>query len=650
LHFALRTKFERPEVWSSCRQRRQAPVCRGAKGQGVVINIGDLRRATALLDPDLRWRWAGLCVLSVIAALLEAVGALGVFWLIGIVHSPETATSLPVVGPLAAKLGYDGSPAWLIGCAIAVVAFYVVKNAFLVVHYYLQVRLPHDAYVRVSTELLRGYLTTDYSFHFDRNSAESVRNLINSVDVVFRTVLLNAVTLINELLVVIAVICVLLVASPENAILAAGATCVLAWMLLRLTQSRVTRWGLQVQSLAKDILKVINQGLGAIKEVKVSHREDYFINQYYRLRRRQSRVMSFYETFQSLPLFALEALFTSLVGVLIIVITLQGGNHATTVPLLGLYGYAGFRLLPALARIAAKLQRLGFGSAAVNQVYNDYMQLRKQPAASLPDVAPLPFTREIRFDEVTYSYPRGNRTALNGISLTIPYGHSIGIVGPSGGGKSTLVDILLGLLSPDSGRVLVDGVDSATSIRAWRRNLGYVPQSPYLLDETLRRNIAFGVPDADIDEQALAEALRMAQLNDLVDSLPKGLDTEIGERGVRLSGGQRQRIVIARALYRQPTVLVFDEATSELDNLTESEIAAEIDALSGDKTIVVIAHRMTTVRNCDVIVFLVEGRIADLGSYDELLARNTEFSKLALTDNSRPNPTSGTESCRPPNG
>ena len=614
-----------------------------------MINFGDLRRATHMLDRDLRWRWVGLCFLSIFAAGLEAVGALGVFWLIGIVHSPTSAMSLPIVGPLAVKFGYDGSSAWLIGCAIGVMVFYALKNAFLIFHFFLQVKLPHDAYVRVATALLRGYLTAGYSFHFDRNSAELIRNLITSVDVVFRTVLLNAVTLINEILIVIAVICVLIVASPEMAIVAASAMCILAWLMLRLSQSRVTSWGLQIQSLTKDILKVINQCLGAVKEIKVLQREDYFLDSYHKLRARQSKVMSYYETFQSVPLFTLEALFTFLVGALIIVITKQGGNQTAAIPLLGLYGYAGFRLMPALARISAKLQRLGFGSAAVNQVYADYIQLGLAPVPSAPAKASLQFHREITFDEISYAYPKSSRSALSGISLTIPYGASVGIVGPSGGGKSTLVDILLGLLLPGTGRVLVDGVDIATCPRAWQRNIGYVPQSPYLLDDTLRRNIAFGVPDAEIDDAAVIEAVRMARLSDFIAKQPSGLDTEIGERGVRISGGQRQRIIIARALYRRPAVLVFDEATSELDNPTETEIASEIDALAGEKTVIVVAHRMTTVRNCNVIVFLMDGRIAGFGTYDELLAHNPEFSKLARSTETQTAPLTDLVACVAPN-
>jgi ATP-binding cassette, subfamily B, bacterial PglK len=233
---------------------------------------------------------------------------------------------------------------------------------------------------------------------------------------------------------------------------------------------------------------------------------------------------------------------------------------------------------------------------------------------------------------VSYTYPQSNRRALDQISFRVPYKASIGVVGPSGGGKSTLIDILMGLLQPSSGRILVDGIDIAGATRAWQSNLGYVPQTPYLLDDTLRRNIAFGVPDRDTDEQAVLDAVRMAQLSDLIAGLPHGLDTEIGERGVRLSGGQRQRIAIARALYRRPAVLVFDEATSALDNRTEREITAEIDLLAGERTIIIIAHRMSTVRNCDFIAFLVDGRIADVGSYDELLRRNSDFNRLAATE------------------
>jgi ATP-binding cassette subfamily C protein len=594
----------------------------------VVTDLQTLRRAFGMLDRDLRRRSIWLILMGIFAAALEATGALGIFWLIGIVSSPGTAVQLPLVGALAETIGFNGEPFWIIWCAIGVMAFYGFKNAVLMWHYYQQVKLPHDAYVRVSTALLRYYLETTYAFHFDRNSAEVVRNMMESVDIVFRTVLINALTLGSEIMVVVAMLAILVAVSPSHAIIVSGSVAVLTWGMLRLTHRRMASWGAVVQSQHMQLIKVLNQGLGAIKEVKVLNREGYFVEQYRKLRDRQSQVMRYFESFQNLPLFVLEVALTFALGGLIILLSLHERDQASTIPLLGLYAYSGFRLMPALARIAAKLQRLSFGAAAVNEVYADYSALQRDIAAVPINLAPLPFGREIRIDNVVYTYPKAPRPALNGVSLTIPRGTSVGIVGASGGGKSTLIDILLGLLIPDSGQVLVDGKPVLSSLRAWQRNLGYVPQSHYLLDDTLRRNIAFGVADGEIDEAAVMEALRMAQLIDLVATLPQGLDTQIGERGIRLSGGQRQRIVIARALYRQPQVLVFDEATSELDNLTEVEIASEIEELSGQKTIVIIAHRMTTVRNCDFIVFLVAGRVVDTGTYEELLARNSDFRRV----------------------
>ena len=601
-----------------------------------MIDLANLRCAVAMLDPDLRWRWAGLIALNIVAALLEAVGALGVYWLIGIVSNPESAADLPIVGSLAGYLGLGTGREQLIGFSVGIMVFYAAKNAFLLLNTYFQASIPFTANVRVSTALLQGYLTVPYAFHFHRNSAEITRNVITSVDIVFRTVLLAAVATVGDTLIVVAVLSVLLAAAPLETLLAGGTLWLLTIIVLRLTHSRVAEWGKKLQGLAKTLFKIINQVLGALKDVKILNREGYFLEDYHKTRADQSDLLCLYETLQNVPRLALETLFTFLLAALIIMVTVGNRDPATIVPLLGLFAYAGFRLMPSLARITANLQKLGFGAEAVKQVYGEYQQIvGRSPEPSMP-VAAMPFVREIRIEDVSYTYPRGTSHALNGVSLTVPHRSSLGVVGATGAGKSTLIDILLGLLHPDSGRVLVDGADIAVSLRAWQRNIGFVPQMPYLLDDSLYRNIAFGVPDADIDKAAVSDAVRMAQLGDLVSSLPQGLETEIGERGVRLSGGQRQRVAIARALYRRPEVLVFDEATSALDNLTERELTAAIDAISGEKTIIIIAHRMTTVRNCDSIVFLAGGQIRDYGHYDELLGRNPEFRRLAMAENLSP--------------
>jgi ATP-binding cassette subfamily C protein len=268
-------------------------------------------------------------------------------------------------------------------------------------------------------------------------------------------------------------------------------------------------------------------------------------------------------------------------------------------------------------------------SPAVERVSELLVQFE---AARQPDgepAQPMRFERQIDLEAVSFRYDGTSAPVLEDVSLTIRRGESIGVVGPTGAGKSTLIDVVLGLLAPTSGRITVDGVDIAGAPRAWQRLIGYVPQAAFLFDDTIARNVALGVATADIDPTRLAEALRMAQLSDFVASLPDGVATQIGERGIRLSGGQRQRVAIARAIYRQPEVLVFDEATAALDNQTERELSRAIEALRGQKTIILIAHRLTTVQSCDALVFLRAGRVEAIGPYDQLVADNPDFRAMA---------------------
>ncbi len=287
--------------------------------------------------------------------------------------------------------------------------------------------------------------------------------------------------------------------------------------------------------------------------------------------------------------------------------------------------------MPALNRMVANVNTLRFAEAAVADVHEDLQRLDDVPTPSLEHhaVAPLVVTRGITLSDLSFRYDGAERDALNEIDFTIVNGASVGVVGSTGGGKSTLIDVVLGLLRPTSGQVLVDDVDIHDRLSAWQACIGVVPQQIFLLDDTLRRNVALGVPDDEIDDDAVVEALSLAQLDEVVRSTPEGLDLRLGERGSRLSGGQRQRVVIARALYRRPHVLVFDEGTSALDNVTEAELIAAIARLKGERTVITVAHRLTTVRQCDVILMLKDGRIHDTGTFDELVARNAEFRLMA---------------------
>jgi len=443
--------------------------------------------------------------------------------------------------------------------------------------------------------------------------------------------MLSAVSLISEALIVAGIVVVLMVTAPFITLFTAVLLFGTVAALLKLTRRVFTRWGAQQQELKKTILQNLHQSLGGLKEVKVLGREHFFYHIFARRQGTLIRVHSRYATVTMVPRLLIETVFVCGMLLVIVLVTREGRDALDLVSLLGLYAYAGFRIIPSAYRIMLGVSTIRHGTAAVNHVYNDFMAFEPDlpVAGGAANGEDLPFTDRLVLDEVSYAYDVADAPVLQEVSLTIRRGESIGIVGPTGVGKSTLVDLVLGLLPPSSGHILVDGQDVFSAVQSWRRKIGYVPQSIFLTDDTLRRNIAFGLEDTEIDAQKLQAAVRMAQLEKFVTTLPRGLDTVVGERGVRLSGGQRQRVGIARALYHEPEILVFDEATSALDNQTERAVIGAIEALRGEKTLLIVAHRLSTVRGCDRLVFLQDGRIAGCGSFDELLMNNTDFRDMA---------------------
>jgi ABC-type multidrug transport system fused ATPase/permease subunit len=354
----------------------------------------------------------------------------------------------------------------------------------------------------------------------------------------------------------------------------------------------------------------LRQGLGGAKDVKLLGRERNFLD-VYRLHNAQSAQVSQYQAMsQMLPRLWLELLAVAGLATLVIAMLAQGRNMATLMPTLGLFAAAAFRLMPSVNRVLNAAQVLRFCGPVVNVLHEEVKLAAPEPVSSPRAAASAGFQADIRLVDVAYAYPNAAAQALEGLTLRIRKGESVGFVGPSGSGKSTLVDVVLGLLTPQKGQVLVDSEDIQGKLRTWQDQIGYVPQSIYLTDDTLRRNVAFGLPEDAIDEAAVERAIRAAQLEEFAASLPKGLDTLVGERGVRLSGGQRQRIGIARALYHDPAVLVLDEATSALDTATESGVMQAVIALQGSKTVLIVAHRLSTVAHCDRLYRLEQGRVA----------------------------------------
>ena len=449
-----------------------------------------------------------------------------------------------------------------------------------------------------------------------------------------RFVFVPAIGLASDALLLVGLVAVLAVVSPLPTLVAFLGIGPLVLILLRSVQPRLASLGAMSQEMEKQSLQSLQQALEGIRDIKVLDRSELFESRFGRHRRALARSHYMQATLVDVPRVALESVvLLSILALFAIAIT--GGRSLTgLVALLGLFAYAVFRVMPAVNRVMMNLNYLKFGTAAVDHVYDDLMLVEPKREEVSPDGtdAAMVFDRHITFEDVAYRYDDVGEDVLHGIDLSIERGESIGIVGPTGGGKTTLVDILLGLLTPTSGTVKVDGVDVAEDVAAWQRHLGMISQTVFLLDDTLRHNIALGLEDSEIEGDKMTQAVQMAQLEDFIASLAEGLNTVVGERGVRLSGGQRQRVAIARALYRQPSVLVFDEGTSALDNITEAELIRALERLREERTIIIVAHRLTTVRHCDRILMVTNGAIADSGTYDELSLRNSEFRRLAMDD------------------
>jgi ATP-binding cassette subfamily C protein len=585
-----------------------------------------IARAIGFLETAEKRRWALLIPLAVGAALFEAAGAVLIFTLIAVIADPSTIESSGPAGFFFERIAAGDRSRFVAIFSAAVALFYVAKNGAILLETYAANRCASQSVASLSTKLLKAYLSAPYSFHFHRNSAHLIRNTHHAVDTAYRGVLVSAVHAASEMLLTIALLIVLLATAPYVTLITGVIMGVLVLLLLKVTQKTFGLWGGRVHELNGAIMANLQQSLAGVKEVKVLGRERYFYESYRDQRTLLSRLLWLRATLENMPRLVIETVFV--LGVVLVIVAFEvRGSSEDIVPLLGLFAYAGFRIMPSIHRIIQHVNGMRFGAASVDELFADFQELDD---SGLPDEsdALIPFSRSIRFEGVRYTYPRAERAALAGIDLEIAKGESLGIVGATGAGKTTLVDLLLGLLTPAEGSITVDGKSIQEDLRGWQNGLGYVPQMIYLIDDTLRRNVALGIPDERIDEARVLRSIRLAQLEGFVNGLSKGLDTIVGERGVRLSGGERQRVAIARALYRDPDVLIFDEATSSLDNRTEQEMTKAIEHLRGEKTLIIIAHRLTTVRRCDRLILLDGGRIVASGSFDTLLAGNEQFRRL----------------------
>jgi ATP-binding cassette subfamily C protein len=602
--------------------------------------ISRIKKLLFLVGKNGRIKFFILLVAMVINSLFEmaGIGIIPVF-LIGL-SSPDKLLHHKWAGPVLTWLNINDAKNMMLWGSLFLVGVFLAKNSFFSIFVYIKGKVVYNQQLRLGNRLFKAYMKAPYTFFLSRNSAELLRNVNGETKVIVGGIIIPMLEIILDTLVLGMIIILLLAVEPLISLVSFAVLGGLSLIFVRITNKKNKAYGKEAQIHRRISNKIVLEGISGIKDIMVMGRENSFLVRYNFSSSRTVISLRYKQLISQLPKPFMETI--AVTGILSITLMLLalGRPVNSLIPVLALFGVATMRMLPTLKNCISAYTDIRYNVYAIDPVYDDLKSLEKDADRRLKKekiikVVPYPFATEIVFRNVSYRYPQGNVQAINNISLNIARGKSIGFAGHSGAGKTTIVDIILGLLEPQQGQVLVDNQNIYEDVRRWQMNVGYIPQFIYLSDDTIRRNIALGLPDEEIEETRLLESLRAAQMESLIAELPKGLDTVVGERGVRLSGGQRQRIGIARALYNNPQVLIMDEATSALDNITEKSVIEAIENLRGDRTIIMIAHRLTTVRNCDVLYFMEAGKIVDEGSYQELLQKNEKFKAMAMDDGKR---------------
>ncbi|HYB96955.1 MAG TPA: ABC transporter ATP-binding protein [Vicinamibacterales bacterium] len=574
-----------------------------------------LRKLWSLVPHRQRRTARVLLAQTVIGTGLEALGVALVVPAISLLTNQDLS-AIPALSRWIGLMGYQSVAEAVVLVMAALVAVYGLKAVYLGYLAWQQARFSFDLLADVSQRLFAGYLHQPWTFHLQRNSAQLLRNVTTETNIL-NNVVQALISMITDGFVLIALGVLLISAEPLGTSVVIVALGSAAWVFQRVTHRRLIEWGRYRQQADGYRIQHVQEGLGGLKDVKMLGREAEFLNQYEIHNRTYARVARRMATLQQIPRLWLEFLAILGLGILVTIMLWQGREVAALLPTLGLFGAATFRLMPSIIRIMNSFQAFRYYQPVLDTVHDELAAF--QTPAHVGAAPPLPpLSDAIELAGVTFRYPNAHRPAVADVTLSIPRGTAVGVVGGSGAGKSTLVDVMLGLLTPTTGAVTVDGIDIQRNLPSWQRQIGYVPQSIFLTDDTLRRNVAFGLAEDQIDDAAVSRALAAAQLDEFVQSLPAGVQTTVGERGVQLSGGQRQRIGIARALYHDPPVLVLDEATSSLDAATEQGVMAAVRRLQGIKTLIIVAHRLSTVAACDKLFKLESGRIVAEGSFDHV--------------------------------
>lgn len=574
-----------------------------------------------------------LFLLMLIAAALEIVSISLILAFVSVVADPERLMAIGWLAPVLEYLKISNPRDLLLYGSLALLGVFIVKNIYMVTFAFIQGSFIYNRFQAVSNRLFQSYMGASYIFHLRNNTSKLVRNVTTEAYFFAHSVITNVLSLAKEAVLLAVIFIFLFSVNPLVTLVVLAVVGSVGGLLIKFLRKRTQQHGSRALEERASMIQEVSEGLGGFKEARVMNRELWFTNRFRLSVGNVAKSELFIFALNQSMMPAIETV--AVLGILLItfILSWQGKDALSIIAALALFGIAIIRIMPALSILISDYNTLKYHGHSVSLIADDLMALKNQDesarAESRTNKPRINFQDSIKLEGVSYVYPETSRLVLDDVSLVIPKNAVVGLVGASGAGKTTVVDLILGLLNPDKGIVTVDGMDIRRDLRGWRKKVGYIPQSVYLLDNTVRNNIAFGLDEKSIDEERVLDVINIARLNDLIRRSSGGLDSMIGERGVRLSGGERQRVGIARALYHNPEVLIMDEATSSLDNRTEKYVIEAIEGMRKNRTIIVIAHRLITIQNCDILHMLKNGRVIASGSYEELFKKSDDFKLMA---------------------
>ena len=573
----------------------------------------------------------------IILSMIELAGLASILPFMAILTDPEVIENnakLNKVFQTSKIFGVENKDQFLFFSGLIVFLLLIISLAMKSFVTYLQINFSSGARYNIEKRIITGYLNQSYSWFLDRHSADLGKNILSEVTMVVQNGIRPMIDLIAKSVVAIAVIFLLIAVDPKLALivgLTLGSTYFIIYVLIR---GYLKFLGQERLKIIKGRFTLVSEAFGAIKEIKINGLEKFYIDRFSTHAKKLTKYEALFSVLNSLPRFAIEAVAFGGMLLLVLFLMAKSNNFLSIVPILALYTFAAYRLIPLLQAVYMNINLLRYIGPPLDALNKELKNLEIYPSEE--DIGDLQFKKEITLDKINFKYSNDSEFALNNIDIHIPIGSYVGIIGPTGCGKTTLIDIILGLLEAKDGKLRIDGkIINNHNRRSWQRKISYVPQQIFLSDDTIAANIAFGVDTNDINQNAVENAAKISSLHDfIINDLPLKYQTVVGERGIKLSGGQRQRIGIARAIYNDPQVLIMDEATNALDDLTERSVMNSVLELKNTKTIILITHRLSSVKNCDNIILIEKGKITHQGKFEQLSQDSEFFKKVDDKSNS----------------